>query len=192
VNRRIEDVKLKAGQVAAVLQVKPKQLQNIVDAGYVRPSVPEKGRGSIRLYNFDDVVRLRLFDILIESYGLERARASRFVRKFRPGGEAMRKRYLEIEPSAGRVVRDVTLPPIRLPLAEIVSDLRGRVNRVMETYSEGKRGRPAGWSKQMKQVLLEASDCLQDVTDEDIEKAVRASRLVRSKQRKQSAAGNKG
>jgi DNA-binding transcriptional MerR regulator len=52
------NMQLKTGQVAAVLGLTPKQIQNDVDAGYVRPTVAGQGRGSARLYSVEDVVRI--------------------------------------------------------------------------------------------------------------------------------------
>ena len=64
-------MRLKTGQVATILNMNPKQLQNDVDAGYVRPLVAGQGRGRVRLYSFENVVQLKVLDILVQAYGLE-------------------------------------------------------------------------------------------------------------------------
>ena len=43
-------LQLKTGQVAAVVGIPSKQVQNDVDAGYVQPTVAGQGRGSVRLF----------------------------------------------------------------------------------------------------------------------------------------------
>jgi hypothetical protein len=43
-------LQLKTGQVAAVVGIPAKQVQNDVDAGYVQPTVAGQGRGSVRLF----------------------------------------------------------------------------------------------------------------------------------------------
>ena len=62
---------LKAGQVAAVVGMPPTQLQNDVDAGYVRPAVVGQGRGSVHLFSVENVVQLTVLEILVHAYGLD-------------------------------------------------------------------------------------------------------------------------
>ena len=77
-------MRLKTGQVATILNMNPKQLQNDVDAGYVRPLVAGQGRGRVRLYSFENVVQLKVLDILVQAYGLERQRAATMLARAWP------------------------------------------------------------------------------------------------------------
>jgi DNA-binding transcriptional MerR regulator len=72
----MSNITLKAGQVAAALNISTKRLQNTVDAGYLRPALAGRGRGSERRYSFEDVVRMQALEILVNSYGLSAARAA--------------------------------------------------------------------------------------------------------------------
>ena len=172
----MENFELKSGQVAAVIGINAKQLQNAVAAGYVRPSVASRGRGSARLYSFEDVVRLRVFDILVRAYGLEQGRAARMLASAWPRRLTADKQTLVITPTKGSAGRGLSLGPITIPLADIMAETERRIGRVQNTYREKKRGRPAGWSKRMRQALSDISDGLQDVDDEQIRRSIAAHR----------------
>jgi DNA-binding transcriptional MerR regulator len=176
----MENFELKSGQVAAVVGIDTKQLQNAVAAGYVRPSVAGRGRGSARLYTFEDVVRLRVFDILVRSYGLEQERAARMLASAWPRRLTSGKQTLIIAPAKGPAGRGLPLEPITLPLADIMTETERRISRVRETYREKKRGRPAGWSKRMNEALSDISGHLRGVDDEQIRRSIAAHRAGRN------------
>jgi hypothetical protein len=180
----MNNLELKAGQVAAVVGIDSKQLQNAVDAGYVRPSITGRGRGSIHLYNIEDVVRIRVFHILVKAYGVEQGRAARMLRSAWPRRFTARKQILMIVPSKEAADKRITLEPIKIPLAQIVTETTKRISQVQETYIEKKRGRPEGWSKQMQESLAEVSGHLQGVSDDDIMREVASHRASRNGRRK--------
>src|SRR5205085_8454863 len=182
----MENFELKAGQVAAVVGIDAKQLQNVVEAGYVRPSVAGRGRGSVRLYTFEDVVRLRVFDILVRSYGLEQGRAARMLSSAWPRRLTAGRQTLVIEPVKAPAGRGLSLEPITIPLADIVTETERRIGRVRKTYREGKRGRPVGWSKRMRDALSNVSGNLQEVSDEQIRRTIAAHRAGKNAGRKGS------
>lgn len=172
----IENFELKSGQVAVVVGINAKQLQNAVEAGYVRPSVAGRGRGSVRLYTFEDVVRLRVFDILVRAYGLEQGRAAQMLASAWPRRLTTGRQTLVIAPAKASADRSLPLEPITIPLADIVTETERRISRVRKTYREKKRGRPTGWSKRMGEVLSDISTHLQGVDDEKIKRSIAAHR----------------
>lgn len=189
----IANIELKAGQVAAVLDVDQKLIQNAVESGYVRPSVSGgQGRGSTRLYSFADIVRLRLFNILVEAYGLERGRAARLLAGVLDERQLRRRQTLVLKLPVNRSNAGIKLEPITLPLKEIVRVTERRVNDVLATYTEGKRGRPTGWSKRMNEAFADASSFLQDADDEQIARAVAEHRAARRSRRRSPAAKRTG
>lgn len=177
------NVTLKTGQVIVALGIKPKYLQNVVEAGYVRPSVAGTGRGSARLYSFEDVVRLQVFDILVNAYGLEQKYAARVLSAAWPKRLTKATRVLTIALRKG-AVNKVSLEPIRIPLAEIVEATSEKIISVQQTYLEKKRGRPVGWSKQMRSALGTVSEHLQEVSDDDIRRTIAEVRSDRAKKKK--------
>jgi hypothetical protein len=176
---------LKTGQVAAILNLNPKQLQNDVDAGYVRPMVAGQGRGSVRLYSFENVVQLKVLEILVRAYGLERQCAATMLARAWPPRFTKRTRVLIIPPTVTTLEEGIDLEPIRLPLGGIVESTQQRVNGVLEHYHEKTRGRPVGWSKQMRHALADVSAHLQDVGDEQITQEVETYRAMRRSRRQE-------
>jgi DNA-binding transcriptional MerR regulator len=174
----MERVALKAGQVAAVLKISVKRLQNSVDAGYLQPTQSGGGRGSVREYSFEDVVRMQALEILIGSYGVAPPRAAQMLDDVWPRRFTRRAQTLIIAPSSP--VPGVRLEPIRLPLGEIAASAELRIRQVLADYREKKRGRPAGWSSKFNTSLAEASRALQGVSDAQIEREICASRQRRA------------
>jgi MerR HTH family regulatory protein len=162
----VTNVTLKAGQVAVALGISTKWLQNTVDAGYLRPMRPGRGRGSERRYSFEDVVRMQALEILVNSYGVSAPRAARMLSDVWPMRFSRRPHVLVIRPEPA--VSGVKLEPIKLPLSEIVAVVEARVQQVLEDYQEKKRGRPASWSAKFTRALSQVSDALQGISDERI------------------------
>jgi DNA-binding transcriptional MerR regulator len=173
----MNDVSLKAGQVAAALNISTKQLQNTVDAGYLRPTLAGSGRGSERRYSFEDVVRIQALEILVNSYGLSAPRAARMLSEVWPRRFSRRRRVLVIRPKP--TVGGVKLEPIKLPLGEIAAAAEARIQQVLVDYREKKRGRPAGWSAKFSKSLSRVSEALQGVSDEQVEEEIARYRLER-------------
>jgi len=170
---------LKTGQVAAALGMGKKEIQNAVDGGYIRPATSARGRGSLRLYRFEDVVRLRVFQILVNSYGIERPRAASMLSRAWPRPFQKRKKTLEIQPSAADKGVPVALKPIQLPLESIVRTTERRLATVLKGYREKKRGRPPGWDRAMRRTLAEVSKTLENADAESLREAVALTRSQR-------------
>jgi hypothetical protein len=173
----MNNLTLKAGQVAAVLNITTKRLQNTVDAGYLSPMSAGRGRGSERRYSFEDVVRMQALEILVNSYGLVAPRAARMLSEVWPRRFSPQRRVLVIRPQP--TVRGVKLEPIKLPLSEIAATAEARIQQVLADYQEKKRGRPAGWSAKFTGALSQVSDALQGVTDEQVEQEIAKYRQER-------------
>jgi DNA-binding transcriptional MerR regulator len=172
-------LRLKTGQVAAVLGITPKQLQNDVDAGYVRPTVAGQGRGSVRLYSVDDVVYLTVLEILVQAYGLERQCAAARLAQVWPRRLTKHAQSLVIPPMGTPSSAGIALAPLCLPLGAIREATAQRIGDILHQYQEKKRGRPAGWSQQMRQALADVSEPLQQVSDAQLEHAIAAYRATR-------------
>jgi len=172
-------LRLKTGQVAAILNIHPKQLQNDVDAGYVQPTVTGQGRGSVRLYSFENLVQLKVLGLLVHAYGLERPRAATMLTRAWPQPFTNQTEMLILSPTLTAIGEGLDLEPIRLPLREIIESLEPRINEVVQTYQEKKRGRPVGWSQQMRQALTDVSAHLQEVSDEQITQEIETYRAQR-------------
>ncbi len=178
----MNNLTLKAGQVAAALNISTKRLQNTVDAGYLRPAKAGRGRGSERRYSFEDVVRMQALEILVKSYGLATPRAARMLSEVWPKRFNPQRRLLVIHPEPA--IRGVKLEPIKLPLSEIAAAAETRIQQVLVDYKEKKRGRPAGWSAKFTKTLLQVSDALQGASDKEIEEEIAKYRRKRRARKK--------
>jgi hypothetical protein len=172
-------MELKAGQVAAVLEIDAKQVQNAVNAGYVRSSMKARGRGTLRLYSLEDVVRIKVFNILVDAYGIEKQRAAEMLSRAWPKPFTKKKKVLVIAPKSRSTAGTVDLEPIKLPLDEIIKVTERRIDQVLNNYKERKRGRPEGWRAEMRQSLAEISESLQGISDDQIEKAIQNYRKAK-------------
>jgi hypothetical protein len=84
-----------------------------------------------------------------------------------------------IPPVATSISEGIALKPIRLPLGMIVETIQQRIKHVLEGYREKKRGRPIGWSTQMRQAFTEVSESLQSASDAQIQQEIAAYRATR-------------
>lgn len=173
----MNNLTLKAGQVAAVLNISTKRLQNTVEAGHLRPMRAGSGRGSERRFSFEDVVRMQALEILVNSYGLAAPRAARMLAEVWPRRFNRRRRVLVIRPEP--VGQGIKLEPIKLPIGEIAAVAQARIEQVLADYQEKKRGRPAGWSAKFTGALSQVSEALQDVSDEQVEQEIADYRRTR-------------
>ena len=180
-------LQLKTGQVAAVVGISSKQVQNDVDAGYVQPTVAGQGRGSVRLFSIENVVHLTVLELLVQAYGLERQRAAAMLADVWPLRLTNRVKVLQIPPAPTTRSAEIPLEPIRLPLGAIIAATEQRITQVLATYGEKKRGRPAGWSQHMHQALADVSAPLQQVSDAQLQEAIAASRATRRRRTPQGA-----
>jgi hypothetical protein len=105
--------------VAAVLGITPQQLQNVVAAGYVQPTVVGHGRGSIRLYSLENIVHLQLLELLVHAYGLERQQAATRLAQVWPKRFSPPAPVLVLPPTETVWSAGLPLEPLRLPLRAI-------------------------------------------------------------------------
>jgi hypothetical protein len=169
-------MELKAGQVAAVLGIDAKQIQNAVDAGYVRSSMKARGRGTLRLYSLEDIVRIKVFNILVDAYGIEKQRAAEMVSRAWPKPFNKRTKVLVIAPKSRSSAADLNLTPIKLPFDEIIKSTERRIGQVVRIYKEKRRGRPEGWRAAMRRSIAEVSEGLQGVSDDQAREAIEGYR----------------
>lgn len=142
-------LQLKTGQVAEVVGISSKQVQNDVDVGYVQPTVAGQGRGSVRLFSLDNVVHLMVLELLVQAYGLDRQRAAAMLAQVWPPRLTKRVKVLQLLLAQTPRSADIPLEPICLPLGAIIEATEQRITQILATYCEKKRGRPARWSQHL-------------------------------------------
>ena len=160
----MQDLKLK--QASAVLDVTPKDLQNFVQAGVLRP----RRRGTLRYFDRKQLLSAKVAFFLKDSLGASTRYLSRFTRAVAAvsGFESGAAQTVRLESGARGARRVSVLIPLRvlaselderLPLAERVKDLpRGR--------------KRATWKAELREALLEGSKSAERVSAKDIVRTV--------------------
>ena len=164
--------RLKLKQASAVLQVQPKELQNLVQFGVVKP---QRSAGT---YFFDVKVLLaaKVALYLKESLGTRTSVLSKLMDAFSASEEDLRAQ------SPNYVVFNCRLTageePIKLgvPFRALEEQVEEGMNRV-EIYKDLPRGRKRrGWKKEFLESLSEAAKDIGEVSEEEILRTVRTYR----------------
>lgn len=171
----MKPVQLKLKQASAVLGVAPKDLQNLVQFGVLRP----RKRGDLFWFDSNLLLRAKLAFYLKASICPTTEYLARFMYTIarvdlaKPGSDAL---LLACAPSKGAPPVEIKIPledlkaelEERLPLAELARDLpRGRKRR--------------GWKQKFISTLQQAGKDIGEVSGGDVVKAVRSYRTERKK-----------
>lgn len=166
---------LKLKQASAVLDVTPKDLQNFVQAGVLRP----RRQGNLRYFDRKQLLSAKVAFFLKDSLGASARYLSRFTRAVSavPGFASGAAEAVRLESGASGARRVSILIPVRvlaseldqrLPLAELVRDLpRGR--------------KRATWKGEIREALREGSKSLERMSPADIARTVADVRRRRRK-----------
>lgn len=165
------DMELKLKQASAVLQVAPKDLQNLVQFKVLRP--PRRNS----LYWFDRrlLLEAKVAFYLKESLGVSTDVLVLFTRAFAglPDEDLARLRYLSLRsrPASGEEALEV-----RIPLRELASQLTERLPlaAVSQDLPRGRKRR--GWKSEFQDRLEAAASDLSGVREADIAEAIQGYR----------------
>jgi len=164
--------KLKLKQASAVLQVQPKELQNLVQFGVVKP---QRSAGT---YFFDMKVLLaaKVALYLKESLGTRTSVLSKLIEAFSESEEKL------MAENANYVVFNCWLTteeePIKLgvPFRALEEQVVERMNRA-DLYKDLPRGRKRrGWKKEFLESLSQAAKDIGEISEAEILRTVRAYR----------------
>jgi len=166
---------LKLKQASAVLQVAPKELQNLVQFGVVKA---KRTKGT---YGFDTgtllVAKVALY--LKESLGTRTSVLSKLMDAFSASNEKLKAENPSYIVFTCRI--DPEDEPIKLgvPFRTLEEQIEERMSRV-DLYRDLPRGRKRrGWKKEFLESLAEAAKDLGAVSEEEILRAVRSYRRER-------------
>ncbi len=166
---------LKLKQASAILQVNPKELQNLVQFGVVKP---KRSEGTY-LFDAGSLLVAKVALYLKESLGTRTSVLSKLMDAF-----AAREEKLKIE-NPSYVVFTCRLAaeeePIKLgvPFRALEEQIEERMSRA-DLYKDLPRGRKRrGWKKEFLDSLKEAAQDIGEVSEEEILRTVRAYRRER-------------
>jgi hypothetical protein len=168
----MKKAQLKLKQASAVLETSPKELQNLVQFGVLRP----KQRAGLFVFDTMTLYVAKVALFLKSSLGTNTEMLSEFT-------AALLDRLPSLwEGGTGTVVfRSRPLPgsmavEVKVPFRELAQQVEERLQRV-ELYKDLPRGRKRpGWKKEFLATLEEAAREMGEISSEEVLKAVREYR----------------
>ena len=168
----MQAIELKLKQASAVLGVKPKDLQNLVQFKVLRPTRRDG------LYWFDNQLLLeaKVALYLKESLGMSTEVLARFTQALSSNlrkAQVNRLRYLWLRslPARGREPVEV-----RIPVRDLANEIEEQLPRA-DVYQDLPRGRKRpGWKRDLARSLEAAAGDLSGVTESQIVEAIGAYR----------------
>lgn len=173
---------LKLKQASAALGIPPKDLQNLVQLGVVRP----RRRKSVFVFDFNLLLQAKVALYLRDSLGASSqvlaavtTALDRDLKKTRSAGSSFKDVYLQVRP---RWRSEALKLEMKIPLRSLARDLLEQFPRaaVRNDVSRGRK-RP-GWREEITRAFEEASEALAGITEEEILKTIQEYRAERRKQ----------
>ncbi len=166
---------LKLKQASAVLQMQPKELQNLVQFGVVKP------RRSEGTYFFDASALLaaKVASYLKETLGTRTSVLSKLMEAFSASEEELKSENPKYVVFNCRLAAKEEPIKLGVPFRALGEQIEERMSRA-DLYRDLPRGRKRrGWKKEFLESLTEAAKDIGDVSEEDILRTVRAYRRER-------------
>jgi hypothetical protein len=167
---RTQSLKLK--QASAVLQMHPKELQNLVQFGIVKP---RRAEGT---YYFDTnaLLAAKVASYLKESLGTRTSVLSKLMAAFRSCDEKLKSENPKYIIFSCRLAAQEEPIKLGVPFRTFGQQIEERMGRA-GLYKDMPRGRKRrGWKKEFLESLTEAAKDIGDISEEEISRTVRSYR----------------
>lgn len=166
---------LKLKQASAVLKVPPKELQNLVQFGVVKP----KRVDSTYLFDKEALLTAKVAFSLKESLGARASVLSRLIEVFRASEKGLRRKNPEYIVFSCRVSREEEPIKLGVPLRSFEEQIEEGMSRA-DLYRDMPRGRKrAGWKREFLEAISEAAKDLGELSEEEIQRTIRSYREER-------------
>lgn len=165
-------IHLKLKQASAVLETQPKELQNLVQFGVVKP----KQRGGLFVFDATTLYAAKVALFLKTALGTNTELLSEFTEVLINRLRSFQEERLDVlvfksRPSPGGIAVEV-----KVPFRELAQRLEERLRRV-DLYKDLPRGRKRpGWKKEFLATLRQAAEEMGDVSSKEALTAVRRYR----------------
>jgi hypothetical protein len=167
--------RLKLKQASAVLRIPPKELQNLVQFGVVRP---KRSEGTY-LFDMDALLVAKVASCLKESLGTRTSVLARLMNAFLASKEKLKSENPKYVIFSCRLSAEEEPIKLGVPFRALGEQIEERLGRA-DLYMDLPRGRKRrGWKKEFLQSLREAAKGLGEVSEEVILRTVRAYRRER-------------
>ena len=166
---------LKLKQASAVLQVEPKELQNLVQFGVVKP---KKSEGTF-YFDLSTLLVAKVAFYLKDSLGTRTSVLARLMDAFSASEEKLKTENPSYIVFTCRIAPEEEPIKLGVPFRTLGEQIVERMSRA-DLYRDLPRGRKRrGWKKQFLKSLEEAAKDLGEVSEEEILLAVRSYRRER-------------
>jgi hypothetical protein len=166
--------RLKLKQASAVLKVDPKELQNLVQFGVVKP----KRVDGAYLFDRETLLTAKVAFRLKESLGTRANVLSKLIDVFRASEKGLRAKNPEYVVFTCRFAEE---EPIKLgvPFRSLGEQIEQGLSRA-ELYRDLPPGRKrAGWKKEFLEALSDAAKDIGEISQEEIQRTIRDYRAER-------------
>ncbi len=164
--------RLKLKQASAVLEIEPKELQNLVQFGVVKPA---RSDGA---YSFDANALLvaKVACYLKESLGTRTSVLSKLMDAFSESEEDLRSTNPKYVIFTCRLAAEEEPIKLGVPFRALEKQIKERMSRA-DLYKDLPRGRKRrGWKKEFLETLAEMAKDLGEISEEEILRTVRGYR----------------
>jgi hypothetical protein len=166
---------LKLKQASAVLQVRPKDLQNLIQFGVVKP----KMSGGTYWFDVRTLLAAKVAFYLRDSLGTPTHLLSRLIDVLRVSEEKLRREMPNYVVFSFRLESEAEPLKLGIPIRTLEEQVESRMIRVklFKDLPRGKKRR--GWKKEFLDSLAEAAGDIGEISEEEILRNVRAYRKER-------------
>ena len=173
----MQNLTLKLKQASAVLGVPPKDLQNLVQLGVIRPV----RRNSVCWFDTNLLLEAKVAFYLKQTLGSSSDLLARFTEAFSKNlGQAKMGDLADIR-LRSRPLNGTDAVEIKIPLRSLARELRDQMPRA-SAYKDLPRGRKrAAWKKDFLRNAQKAAGDLGDISEEEILRTLREYRSGRKK-----------
>jgi hypothetical protein len=173
----MQKLTFKLKQASAVLGVTPKDLQNLVQLGVIRPA----RRNSVCWFDANLLLEAKVAFYLKETLGSSSDLLARFTEVFSRNLGKAKMDDLEDISLRSRPLNGATAVEIKIPVRALAQELKEQLP-LASAYKDLPRGRKrAGWKKDFLRSVQKAAADLGNISEEEILKTVRESRSGRKK-----------
>lgn len=163
---------LKLKQASAVLQIQPKELQNLVQFGVVKP---KRSEGTY-LFDTNALLVAKVASYLKESLGTRTSVLSKLMEAFSSCEEKLRSENPKYIIFSCRFAEEEQPIKLGVPFRTFGEQIEERMDRA-DLYKDMPRGRKRrGWKKKFLESLTEAAKDIGEVSREEILRTVRTYR----------------
>jgi hypothetical protein len=168
-------VTLKLKQASAILKMQPKELQNLVQFGVVKPTRVE----GTYLFDSKTLLTAKVAFCLKESLGTRANVLTKLIEVFRASEDRLKAENPEYVVFTCRFSEGEEPIKLGVPFRSLGEQIEQGLNRA-ELYPDLPRGRKrAGWKKEFMDTLSEAAKDMGDVSEEEILRTIRSYRQER-------------